>query len=52
MRRMREGEFPRVFALMRESFPADEYRAEAAQRALLVEEAYSIWVEEDERGAV
>lgn len=52
MRRMREGEFPRVFALMRESFPVDEYRTEAAQRALLAEEAYCIWVEEDERGAV
>lgn len=52
MRKMKSGEFSRVFALMQESFPSSEYRAEDAQRALLADEAYAVWVEEDGTGTV
>lgn len=41
--RIYEGEFDKVFALMQESFPSDEYREKSEQFALFVEPEYSVY---------
>lgn len=47
---LQEKEFDRVFSIMKESFPTDEYRNYEGQRALLKRKDYSIfvWKEENE----
>jgi len=47
MRAMQVQEFDRVFALMQASFPTVEYRPYDAQRALLHDSRYRIWVQGD-----
>ena len=50
MRKIRNGEFDAVFDIMKESFPRDEYREKSAQRALLGNQRYALYVEDDGKG--
>lgn len=49
LRPAREDEFDRVFSLLEASFPADEYRPCEAQKALLNDPRYTIYVLPDPR---
>lgn len=51
IRAARDGEFDRVFSLLEQSFPTDEYRGYTGQRSLLSEPAYTIYVCPDESDA-
>ena len=51
MRKIRNGEFDDVFNIIEQSFPRDEYREKNAQSALLDDERYDIYVEDDGNGA-
>lgn len=46
------SDFDKVFAIMEQSFPADEYRPYEAQKALLSDPAYHIYVETDEHDLI
>lgn len=46
MRLARENEFDRIFAIMEQSFPKDEYRSRAGQRAIWADDRYRVYVEE------
>ncbi len=48
LKEMRENQFDNVYAVMQESFPLDEFRSYAAQKALLQKSAYRIYVYEKE----
>lgn len=52
MEKMRPEEFDRVFALMKTSFPANEYRPYDAQKALLEKPCYEIDVLRSKTGQV
>ena len=46
--KLENKEFDTVYALMEQSFPLEEYRPYAAQKALLRDPAYSIYVAKEE----
>ena len=47
MRKMRREEFDAIYVLMELSFPEDEFRPYEEQKALLENQAYTVYVEED-----
>lgn len=47
IRPMAPERFDRVYRLMEESFPKDEYRPYPAQKALLEEPGYRLWIMEE-----
>ncbi len=49
---MKESQFDEVFALMRDSFPVDEYRSYEGQKALLENDLYNISVVNGDDGGV
>lgn len=44
IRKIKKGEFDKVFAILKESFPVDEYRTYNGQKALLSNPFYTIYV--------
>ena len=50
--RMRSDEFDAMFDIMSESFPADEFRPYAEQRALLDDPRYTVYVHHADSGVV
>lgn len=44
IRKIKKGEFDKVFAILKESFPVDEYRTYDGQKALLSNPFYTIYV--------
>jgi len=50
LREIELEEFDKVFSIMEEAFPIDEYRPYEKQKALLSDPAYGIWVMSDVRG--
>lgn len=49
---LKKDDFDLMYALMRESFPKEEYRPYAAQRALWERSAYTVYALYGERGAL
>lgn len=49
---MKESQFDEVFALMRDSFPVDEYRGYEGQKALLKNSLYNIRVVNGDDGVI
>ncbi|MBR6825133.1 MAG: GNAT family N-acetyltransferase [Oscillospiraceae bacterium] len=43
LKKLTVGDFPKVFAIMAESFPIEEYRPYEGQLALLEREEYALW---------
>ena len=43
MQRLTQNDFDALFSLMEKSFPADEYRSRAEQRALFADSDYAVY---------
>ncbi len=50
MERLNRADFEKVFCIMEKSFPLEEYRTYGEQKALLLENAYQIYILHDEDG--
>ncbi len=52
IRQIQVSEFPKIYSIMAQSFPLDEYRGYAGQQALMNDPVYSIFAETDANGCV
>ena len=52
MRLATPKDFERVFSIMEQSFPRDEYRSREGQRALFDDDDYALYVHENEAGEI